>query len=609
MNTKIIAGLLVALCFVGVGLMANTLGYYEERRREQEVLDKGRHLVSLISLNSSQLLAGQSREKFQKTLQDHVTSQGLAYCVIQDDAGEPLVVLDPHDIVPYIPHDVYLRSQVTVGLDHQTFQTHGGPDQIYEFARSVFEGGQRSAVIRLGLKFPSVSIFSTSHRNLILPVAFLLFLMVPVAYYGISFAAKPLRRFGRTIEEFCGTPGKGAVDWDGRESVDNLIKGLDTSLSQFKEKYEKLQKTHCRLQTEQGLRTYDKKRFEQILDSLDHGIIITDSQDTISHINEYTLNLLKKMKKEALGKPLLEMFTQDEILLFLTDSRDISKGGRQRVMETTFPDTQPHALFRMTVTSLIDSEGSVTGNVISIYNITDEKSAEKAKHTFIAHAAHELRAPLTIIKSYNEMLMDDDVDDPETKKEFYNTINEETDRLARLIENLLNISKIEMGNMTVEKGLVKTSWLYKDCLAAVSGPAQKKHIDIRKKPPDKWPSLVGDKELLKVALINVLGNAVKYTPENKSIIFLMQEKDGCVVFDVADQGYGVSKEDLPKIFSPFYRAADEKIKEQPGSGLGLAMTADIVRLHNGEINVKSTPGKGTHFRITLPKGNHTLADQ
>jgi two-component system sensor histidine kinase VicK len=278
-------------------------------------------------------------------------------------------------------------------------------------------------------------------------------------------------------------------------------------------------------------------------------------------------------------------------------------------METTFPATCPNDVFQVRTSCLQDHEGSIMGNVISLNDITQEKSVEKAKHTFIAHVAHELRAPLTTIKSYNEMLMEGDVDDPETKKEFSNTINEEADRLANLIENLLNISKMELGGMTVEKGLVKTSWLYKDCLAAVSGPAKKKHITIRKKPPDKWPSLLGDKELLKVALINILGNAVKYTPENKSIGFAMEEHDDFVVFDVADQGYGVAKLDLPKIFEPFYRAEDANIQEQTGSGLGLAMTADIIRLHGGEIKVKSIQGKGTHFRIQLPKGNHQLADQ
>ena len=444
---------------------------------------------------------------------------------------------------------------------------------------------------------------------LYLTAAFFLFAMIPFAYYGISLAAKPLKRFGISIERLCGKSNDSDVDWERNTSFDSMIKGLENSLKHFKEKYQTMQEAHSNLQTEQGLRNYERKRFAQILDAFEHGIIIMDSRDNISHVYTYALNILGKKKEEVLGSPILDICDQEDLLSFLSGTQENAHNGRPEPLETTFPDTFPNDTFRVSMSYLKDHEGSPMGQVISIHDVTHEKSTEQAKHTFIAHVAHELRAPLTTIKSYNEMLMDGDIEDPETKKEFSNTINEETDRLANLIENLLNISKIELGSMTAEKGLVKTSWLYNDCLAAVSGPAKKKHITIQKKPPDKWPSLLGDKELLKVALINVLGNAVKYTPENKAIGFSMQEADDYVIFDVADQGYGVSKEDLPKIFTPFYRADDEHIKDQPGSGLGLAMTADIIRLHSGEIKVKSVPGKGTHFRIQLPKGNHQLADQ
>jgi PAS domain S-box-containing protein len=554
-------------------------------------------------------LQGEKRERFQKTLQDYVASQGLAYCVIQDDIGDPLLVLDPYKIVPDIPHDVSLRSLATIGLEQQSFHTDSGSTQIYEFAKGLFDGAQRTAVIRLGLKTPSVSLFSLERIDLVLTFAFFLFSMVPFACYGITRAAEPLRRLGINIDGFTGRSRNAEVDWEENKSFDTLIKSLETSLTLFREKYQKLQEAHCQLQTEQGLRNYERKKFTQILDSLDHGIIMTDVQDNIFNVNAYVLNLLKKKKEDVVGRPILEILEQEDLMPFLSSLGDNGHCGDKRSQETAFPATRPNEVFELTASCLKDHEGSITGHLFLLYDVTHEKSAEKAKHTFIAHVAHELRAPLTTIKCYNEMLMEGDVEDPETKKEFSNTINEETDRLAHLIENLLNISKIELGSMQVEKGLVKTSWLYKDCLAAVSGPAKKKHITIQKKPPDKWPSLMGDKELLKVALINVLGNAVKYTPEHKSIGFSMEEHDDFVVFDVADQGYGVSKVDLPKIFTPFYRADDEHIKDQPGSGLGLAMTADIIRLHNGEIKVKSTPGKGTHFRIQLPKGSHQLADQ
>jgi two-component system phosphate regulon sensor histidine kinase PhoR len=207
------------------------------------------------------------------------------------------------------------------------------------------------------------------------------------------------------------------------------------------------------------------------------------------------------------------------------------------------------------------------------------------------------------------MLMGGEIVDDETQKEFYNTISEETDRLARLIENLLNISKIEMGSLSLNTGLVKTRSLVKDCIAAIEAPAQKKHITIEKNLPDKFPSLVADKELLKVALINILGNAVKYTPENNTITFALTEQDNTIIFDVIDTGYGISGEDLPHVFDKFYRSAETNVAEQTGSGLGLSITLEIIHLHSGEVEVQSDLGKGTHFTISIPKEQYYLGRQ
>ena len=204
------------------------------------------------------------------------------------------------------------------------------------------------------------------------------------------------------------------------------------------------------------------------------------------------------------------------------------------------------------------------------------------------------------------MLIDDELDNVELQKEFYNTISEETNRLTTLVKNLLNISKIEMGSLTIEKGLIKSDWLYNDCMAAVEGAALKKNISIERELPDNFPSLLGDKELLKAGIINILGNAVKYTPKNGNIKFTLTEQNDMVVFDVIDSGYGIAKEDLPYIFDKFYRSSDTHIAEQTGSGLGLALTSDIIRLHGGEIEVQSEPGEGSHFMIRLPKEAYYL---
>jgi signal transduction histidine kinase len=199
------------------------------------------------------------------------------------------------------------------------------------------------------------------------------------------------------------------------------------------------------------------------------------------------------------------------------------------------------------------------------------------------------------------MLMDGEITDIATQKDFYNIINTETDRLSRLIKDLLNLSQIEMGKLSLNLSRVKSDWLFEDSIESVAGAARKKNITILKKLPDYFPTLMGDKELLKGAIINILGNAIKYTPENGQVEFELSEDDTMAIFDISDTGYGISQEDLSRIFDKFYRSGNPKIASQQGTGLGLSITYQIISLHGGEIGVESNIDKGTHFTVKIPK--------
>ena len=153
---------------------------------------------------------------------------------------------------------------------------------------------------------------------------------------------------------------------------------------------------------------------------------------------------------------------------------------------------------------------------------------------------------------------------------------------------------------------VQSDGLFEDCITAVEGAARKKNITIQRKLPDNIPSLIGDKEQLKGALINILGNAVKYTPENGKIHFSLSEDDNMVIFDIIDTGYGIATEDLSHIFEKFYRSSNQQVVDQQGTGLGLAIASEIISLHEGEIKVQSDIGRGTYFTVKIPKKEYYL---
>ena len=281
----------------------------------------------------------------------------------------------------------------------------------------------------------------------------------------------------------------------------------------------------------------------------------------------------------------------------------------QKNIDMTFPGTSPGRVYQVSIMKLRDEGSTTIYNLISIRDITELKNIKDSSQGFIAQVAHELLTPLTTIRSYNEMLMDGEVDDIEMQKEFYNTINDETFRLTRFIQNLLSIAKLEMGGLVMQKGLIKTDWLVEDSVSAVEGEAIKKCIKISKNLPDNFPSIMGDKEMLKIAIINVLGNAVKYCPENSIITLTLLDQQEEIHFIIEDDGPGIPSEDLPHIFEKFFRSTDQNVKDKMGSGLGLAMTAEIINLHGGEVGAESEQGNGTKFTIKLPKEKYYIGNE
>jgi len=609
MRAKGIYGAFLAFFLIGIALFGNILIQQEKREQVRRILDQGNYLVSLVALHPIDDFTGDKGRFILRTLREYVSSDDLVYCFIHDHNGEPLASLGPDELISSIPKSVESQALYALGIKSQSFPVEGWEAAIYEFAKPIFAQGERTGTVRLGFRLHNPSLFAPERIELLALVAFFIISVAVLIYYGIILALRRLNNLSLGMKHEFLDPASAASGVVKGARVEQIIRDLEESLVLLRERMDSIELRKTELETKFGLTAFQKNQLTTILDAMRSGIMITDSQDNIIHINLYMLALLNKMREEMLDRPLWDVLDQDEILSFITQQGIQGRERQVDFVETTFPEVIPGNVFRVSSLNLQDSDGTGTGRMILVEDITNEKLAEKAKKEFVAHVTHELYTPLTTIKSYNEMLVTGEVRDPEMQTEFYNTILEETDRLQRLIENLLNISKIEMGSLTLQRGLVKSDSLVKDCVAAIETQARRKSITIEKLLPDNFPSLFGDKDLLKVAIINILGNAVKYTPENGSITFSLFEKDGAAVFDVADTGYGIAEEDLPHIFDKFYRSKDPNIADKTGSGLGLGITSEIVHLHGGEILVESEPGQGTRFSVRIPREEYHLGKQ
>lgn len=232
--------------------------------------------------------------------------------------------------------------------------------------------------------------------------------------------------------------------------------------------------------------------------------------------------------------------------------------------------------------------------------ITELKLLEQIRQDFVANVSHELRTPLSNIKGYAETLLSGALEDKENAKDFLNIIYKESDRLSKLIDDLLDLSKIESGKMKMVFAPVEFKSIVARVIDILKKFATDKSISIDTNLPDNLPKLLGDENRITQALINLVDNAIKYTPSKGSVSISASSQDSFVRIDVKDTGIGIPKKDLPRIFERFYRIDKARSRELGGTGLGLSIAKHLVQAHGGEISVTSVLGKGSTFSFTIP---------
>jgi two-component system phosphate regulon sensor histidine kinase PhoR len=242
----------------------------------------------------------------------------------------------------------------------------------------------------------------------------------------------------------------------------------------------------------------------------------------------------------------------------------------------------------------------ISGVVAVLHDVTREREAAKMKSDFVSNVSHELKAPLASIKAYAELLQDGEAKDPNAQREFLQVIAGETDRLNRLIENTLNLSRMESGLVPVNKTELAVSEILHDVVDVMTPQALKKDIRLEADLAPVFFRVYGDRDMLYQTFLNVVSNAVKYTPEGGQVRIFTYLEDGAVVVKVQDSGKGIPEDEIGRIFDKFYRGKGAD-KAAGGTGLGLALVKHVTEtVHGGRITVTSEVGKGSSFHLYLP---------
>jgi two-component system phosphate regulon sensor histidine kinase PhoR len=278
------------------------------------------------------------------------------------------------------------------------------------------------------------------------------------------------------------------------------------------------------------------------------------------------------------------------------ESRKIESGTDHDVLLAGFGRECPVSA---TAAPIRRNDGTMTGIVMVLHDVSQQREIDRMKSDFISSVSHELRTPLTSIKAYAETMLQDRNMTEETKLEFLGVINEESDRLTNLINGILEISRIESGTIEIIRAPVNAASVISRAVANLEHLAGKKKIRLETGIAEQLPELLGDENKIYSMLTNLVNNAIKFTPENGHVTVTAQMCNNELVIKVTDNGMGIPKEDLSKIFSRFYRVYRPG-KQIQGTGLGLAIVKEIVIRHDGRIEVESEINKGSTFAVYLP---------
>lgn len=250
---------------------------------------------------------------------------------------------------------------------------------------------------------------------------------------------------------------------------------------------------------------------------------------------------------------------------------------------------------------IIGNHDEWKGILLIFHDITELKRLEQMRKDFVANVSHELRTPITSIKGFSETLLDGALKDEKTLKHFLTIILKESDRLQELIQELLNLSKMEQQEFVLNAGVVDITKVLGEIQEMLIGKLKEKEVSLEIKASQEPVFIEGESDRIKQVFINLITNALTYTPNGGRVTVNIMENEQTVDIAVQDSGIGIEEKELPRIFERFYRIDKARSRDSGGTGIGLAIVKHIIEVHKGKINVESTPGTGTTFTVTLNK--------
>lgn len=578
---------------------------YQLETHQKQTRNQGVGLAKVLSSMSwDELVPEHGRQGILQALRQGQTNPDFAYALMVDLQGTPVSESSaPGVIIP----NIAVPDNPTAWLGERLLDSESSKLSFLEFHAPVFSNSELHGYIRLGYKQPK---FHLNYNDLpffgmlTLPV----FLLIPMFYFLVRRETQPLRKINDNLE----TLVKGGalqnmvqkVEVHPSGELDDFIQLFSRFIKTAQQRIEILEKEQSSLLTSSKLLSYRNSKIESLLQTLPEAILIIDESGCVTYVNDRITSLLGKTRESILGKKAQEWCENLKLTAYLSRHTATSKqvGFISDAINIT-PENAPDKQLEVKAYPLFSPKDDthLLGNMVVIRDITEEQLARQNRSEFIAQMAHELKTPLNVLSMYSESMLGEDGNSESFRIEAMNVIHDETERLSNLINNMLAISKLEMGGMQINRQRVRISELLQDVLKNIAQSGRGKDLSFEIDLPHEMNSINVDKDLLRIAINNLLTNAIKYNKPDGSVTLSAKEFDDAIEISVSDTGLGISPDDQARIFDKFYRADDDKVREQTGHGLGLSLVQQIVRIHHGKLSVQSEYDNGSTFTIHLEK--------
>ncbi|KRN95023.1 cell wall metabolism sensor histidine kinase WalK [Pediococcus stilesii] len=343
----------------------------------------------------------------------------------------------------------------------------------------------------------------------------------------------------------------------------------------------------------------ERRRLDSVLGYMTDGVLATDRRGRITIVNEMATDFLSLETDQIVGKSILDILD----LRGTFTLRDLLENQEQVVLDLS--DEKQDLILHASFALIQRESGFISGLVCVLHDVTEQQKIDQDRKQFVSNVSHELRTPLTSMKSYIEALVEGAWKDPDVAPNFLKVTQEETDRMMRMINDLLNLSRMDSGTAKLELEYVNLNELFNHILDRFdmilkNNDEHDKSYSIKRDftRRDIWVEIDTDK--IQQVLDNIMNNAIKYSPDGSVITCRLLETHNHVIMSITDQGLGIPKDAISHVFDRFYRVDKARSRAQGGTGLGLAISKEVIQMHGGRIWVESREGEGSTFYISLP---------